>query len=145
MPGQPTDHAGLETLPFDACLRLLASVPLGRVGFSADGEMAILPVNHVMDGQDVVFRTAHGSKLTAAQEQDLVAFEADDYDKQAHSGWSVLVTGRVAVVYEEAEIQRLSRLGLVPWNTAVERPFWIRIRATSVTGRRTPGIGASSS
>ena len=137
MPGHPTDHAGLETLPFEACLRLLASVPLGRVGFHADGEMVILPVNHAMDGQDVVFRTAHGSKLTAAEEQGLVAFEADNYDEQTRSGWSVLVTGRAAVVYEEAEIQRLDRLGLHPWATAVQRPFWIRIRPTSVTGRRT--------
>jgi nitroimidazol reductase NimA-like FMN-containing flavoprotein (pyridoxamine 5'-phosphate oxidase superfamily) len=143
MPGHPTDHAGLETLPFDACLQLLASVPLGRVGFYADGEMVILPVNHAMDGQDVVFRTARGSKLTAAEEQDLVAFEADDYDQQTRSGWSVLVTGRAAVVYEEAEIQRLDRLDLHPWATAVAHPFWVRIRPTSVTGRRIPGTGGS--
>ncbi len=145
MPGHPTDHVGLETLPFDACLRLLASVPLGRVCFYADGELAVLPVNHAMDGQDVVFRTARGSKLTAAEEQELVAFEADSYDQQNRSGWSVLVTGRAAVVYEAAEIQRLDRIGLHPWNTAVEHPFWVRIRPSSVTGRRTPGTGASSS
>lgn len=140
MSGHPIDHAGLEILPFEACLRLLASVPLGRVSFSADGEVVVLPVNHAMDGQDVVFRTARGSKLAAAEEQDLVAFEADDYDRQARSGWSVLVTGRTAVVDEEAEIQRLGRLGLHPWATAVERPFWVRIRPSSVTGRRIPGI-----
>jgi uncharacterized protein len=139
MAGHPTDHAGLEALPFDACLRLLASVPLGRVGFHADGEMVILPVNHAIDGQDVVFRTARGSKLTAAEEQGLVAFEADDYDQRTRSGWSVLVTGRAVVVYEEAEIERLGRLGLHPWATAVARPYWIRIRASSVSGRRTPG------
>ena len=62
----PTDHAGLEILPFDECLRLLASVPVGRVGFFADGEIVVLPVNHVVDGHDVVFRTAYGSKLSAA-------------------------------------------------------------------------------
>jgi uncharacterized protein len=139
MPAHPTDHAGLETLSFETCLRLLASVPLGRVGFSADGEMMILPVNHAIDGQDVVFRTARGSKLTAAEEQNLVAFEADDYDRRTRSGWSVLVTGRAVVVYEEAEVHRLDRLGLQPWATAVEHPYWIRIYATSVTGRRTPG------
>jgi len=43
MPGHSTDHAGLEILPFDECLRLLASVPVGRVGFIADGELVILP------------------------------------------------------------------------------------------------------
>ena len=51
------------------------------------------------------------------------------------------MTGRAEVVYEEAETQRLSRLGVHPWTTAVERPFWIRVRATSVSGRRTPEPG----
>lgn len=143
MPGHPTDHAGLEILPFEECLRLLASVPLGRVSFCADGELVILPVNHAMDAQDVVFRTARGSKLAAAGEQGLVAFEADDYDRQARSGWSVLVTGRADMVDEKDEIQRLGRLGLHPWATAVERPFWIRIRPSSVTGRKAPGTSSS--
>ncbi len=134
----PTDHAGLEILPFDVCLQLLATVPVGRVSFLADGEIVVLPVNHVVDGQDPVFRTARGSKLSAAEGQDLVAFEADSYDERTRSGWSVLVNGRAQAVYEEAEIQRLSRLGLHPWVTAVDRPCWVRIRPTSITGRQTP-------
>ncbi len=145
MPGHPIDHAGLEILPFEACLRLLASVPLGRVSFCADGEVVVLPVNHAVDAQDVVFRTARGSKLAAAGEQGLIAFEADDYDRQTRSGWSVLLTGRAAVVDEEAEIHRLGRLGLHPWAIAVERPFWVRIRPSSVTGRQIPGTRCSSS
>ena len=138
MPEHPTDHAGLEILPFDVCLRLLASVCVGRVGFFADGEMVILPVNHVVDGQDPVFRTARGSKLSAAEGRNLVTFEADEYDEQTRSGWSVVVTGRAEVIYEDAEIDRLSQLGVHPWVTAVERPFWIRIRANAVSGRATP-------
>ena len=139
----PTDHAGLEILPFDECLRLLASVPVGRVGFVADGEVVILPVNHVVDGQDVIFRTAHGSKASAAEGQDRAAFEADSYNEQTRTGWSVLVTGRAQVVDADADIQRLSlslsRLGVYPWVTAARHPFWIRIRPSSVTGRQTPG------
>ena len=54
------DHAGLEILPYDECLRLLGTVPVGRVSFFADGEIVVLPVNHVMDGHDPVFRTARG-------------------------------------------------------------------------------------
>jgi uncharacterized protein len=141
MPGYPTDHAGLEILPFDECLRLLASVPVGRVGFFAAGEIVVLPVNHVVDAQDVVFRTAYGSKLSAAGGLDLAAFEADHYNEPTRSGWSVLVTGRAEIVDAEAEIQRLSRRDLHPWVTAIQRPFWIRIRPTSVSGRQTPGTG----
>lgn len=135
----PMDHAGLEVLPFDSCLRLLAAVSVGRVGFVAGGEVVILPVNFVVDGQDVVFRTANGSKLSGAEDRIAVAFEADNYDDIAQSGWSVLVSGRFEVVEDEAEIGRLSQLGLYPWAGALDRPYWIRIRPTSVTGRRTPG------
>jgi uncharacterized protein len=137
----PTDHAGLEILPFDRCLQLLTTVPVGRISFFSEGEIVVLPVNHIMDGQDPVFCTARGSKLSAAEGEDLVAFEADHYDERTRSGWSVLVNGRAQAVYEEAESQRLSRLGLCPWVTAVERPFWIRIRRTSVSGRQTPASG----
>jgi nitroimidazol reductase NimA-like FMN-containing flavoprotein (pyridoxamine 5'-phosphate oxidase superfamily) len=124
-------------LPFDVCLRLLRSVPLGRVVFYGEGEMVVLPVNHAMDGQHVIFRTARGSKLSAAAEQSLVSFEADDYDPETHAGWSVLVTGRAELVYDGEEIQRLRRLGLESWTAAAEHPFWVRILPTSVTGRRT--------
>ena len=137
----PTDHAGLEILPFDRCLQLLTTVPVGRISFFADGEIVVLPVNHVVDGQDPIFCTARGSKLSAAEGQNLVAFEADDYDERTKSGWSVLVNGRAQAVYEDAEIQRLSHLGLHPWVTGVERPFWIRIRPTSISGRRTSAPG----
>ncbi len=134
----PTDHAGLEILPFDRCLELLATVPVGRVSFFADGEIVVLPVNHVVDGQDPIFCTAHGSKLSVAEGQNLVAFEVDGYDERTKSGWSVLVNGRAQPVYEDAEIQRLSQLGLHPWVTPADRPFWIRIRPRSISGRQTP-------
>jgi uncharacterized protein len=72
---------------------------------------------------------------------EILPFEADEYDEQTKSGWSVLVAGRAEVVYEEAEVQRLSRRGLHPWISAAEEPFWIRIRAASVSGRQTPRPG----
>src|SRR5215471_3526807 len=130
MPRYSTDHAGLEILPFEECLRLLASVPVGRVGFIADGELVILPVNHVVDGHDVAFRTAHGSKLAATEGQHLATFEADHYNEQTHSGWSVVVT--------EADVHRLTRYGLHPWVTAVQHPLWIRIRPFFLMIRRPP-------
>lgn len=136
----PIDHAGLEILPFADCLRLIDSVPVGRVGFLADGEIVILPVNHLMDGPDVIFRTGSGSKLSSAGSRILVGFEADHYDVLTRSGWSVVISGFTEVVESDAEIDRFERLGLQSWGGAAARdPHWIRIRPTSVTGRRTPG------
>ncbi|MGO9082087.1 MAG: pyridoxamine 5'-phosphate oxidase family protein [Streptosporangiaceae bacterium] len=143
MSGYPTDHSGLEILPLDDCLRLLASVPVGRVGFHSDGEVVILPVNHVVDGQDVVFRTVRGSKLSAAEGQHLVAFEADAYDPLTRSGWSVVINGRAEMVYSDAEIERFDHLGLHPWAGTVDHPFYIRIRPASVTGRQIPSAATA--
>src|ERR1039457_5551262 len=140
----PADHAGLEIVPFDRCLQLLATVPVGRLSFFADGEIVVLPVNHVMDGQDPVFRTARGSKLSAAEGQNVVAFEADEYDGHTRSGWSVLVTGRAYAIYEDAEVQRLSGLDLRTWVTAADRAFWIRIRNARGSPPRTVRSGSGS-
>jgi uncharacterized protein len=134
------DHAGLEILPFTDCLRLLDSVPVGRVGFLADGEIVILPVNHLMDGPDVIFRTASGSKLSSVGSKNPIGFEADEYDARTRSGWSVVISGFTEVVESDAETERFERLGLESWGGAAARdPHWIRIRPTSITGRRTPG------
>jgi nitroimidazol reductase NimA-like FMN-containing flavoprotein (pyridoxamine 5'-phosphate oxidase superfamily) len=143
MAGYPTDHAGLAILPLDDCMRLLNSVPLGRIGFQADGEVVVLPINHVVDGQCVAFRTAAGSKLAAADGQTRVVFEADDYDPGRRSGWSVLMNGHAQVVYEDAEIEALNRHGLDCWADQADRQFWVRIRPESVSGRLIIGRGAA--
>lgn len=132
-----TDRAGLEVLPFDACLQRLASVPVGRVGFITAGEVVILPVNHVVDGRSVVFRTGVGSKLASADPGYPVTFEVDAYDAASESGWSVLLQGWVEVVEDDAEISRLDALGLRSW-ARPERPYWVRIRPFLVTGRQIP-------
>jgi uncharacterized protein len=140
----PTDHAGLEILSFGDCLRLLDSVPVGRIGFFADGEIVILPVNYLVDGQDVVFRTGAGSKLSSISNKNLVGFEADSFDARTRSGWSVVISGFTEIVESNAEIRRFSDLGLDAWARTVEDvTTWIRIRPTSITGRRTPGAAFS--
>jgi uncharacterized protein len=135
----PTDHAGLEILPFETCLRLLDSVPIGRVGFFKDGEVVILPVNHLVDGQDVIFRTGAGSKLSHVGSEKRISFEVDSYDTGTHSGWSVVVNGYTEEVESDGEVRRLSDLGLRSWGGAADARHWIRIRPMSITGRRTAG------
>lgn len=138
MTPRATDHAGLEVVPFADCLRLLDTVPVGRVGFYASGEVVILPVNFVVDGQDVIFRTGAGSKLSSVGGKNSVGFEADQYDARTHSGWSVVVSGYTEEVESDREIRRLNDLGLQSWGQAADASHWIRIRPTSITGRRRP-------
>lgn len=133
-----TDRAGLEILHLGDCFLLLGSVPVGRIGFVAGGEVVILPVNFVVDGQDVAFRTGAGSKLSAVEVGHYVGFEADSYDAAAGTGWSVVVNGLAEVVESDAEAARLDGLGLSTWGGTDSGRVWVRIRPVSITGRRIP-------
>jgi nitroimidazol reductase NimA-like FMN-containing flavoprotein (pyridoxamine 5'-phosphate oxidase superfamily) len=131
----PTDHRGLAVLDLDECLRRVRQVPVGRIAFEHDGDLVVLPVNHAVDGVDIVFRTTWGSKLQHAQHAETVAFEADEFDPARRGGWSVLVTGQASVVYDEEEVDRLERLGVHSWAPVLDPVFWVRVRAHHVTGR----------
>src|SRR5579871_2914085 len=136
-----TDRAGLEILHLGDCFGLLKSVPVGRIGFMAGGEVVILPVNFLVDGQDVVFRTTAGSKLSAVEIGQYVGFEADSYDTAARTGWSVVVNGLAEIVDSDAEASRLDALGLESWGGGPTDRVWVRIRPTTVSGRRLPLSG----
>jgi len=129
------DHSGLGVLSREECLRRIRSARVGRVAFVENGEPVILPVNHGLDGDAVVFRTAPGSKLTAAENDVPVAFEVDAFDVDRRAGWSVVIRGVASVVDGQSEVARLARLGVMPWADLAERTNWIRIRAYSLTGR----------
>jgi nitroimidazol reductase NimA-like FMN-containing flavoprotein (pyridoxamine 5'-phosphate oxidase superfamily) len=131
-----TDREGLEILHLGDCFLLLKSVPVGRIGFGARGEVVMLPVNFMVDGQDVVFRTGAGSKLSAIEVGQYVGFEADSYDTAAVTGWSVVVNGLAEVVDDEEEAARLDTLGLSSWGGGPSGRVWVRIRPSSITGRR---------
>jgi nitroimidazol reductase NimA-like FMN-containing flavoprotein (pyridoxamine 5'-phosphate oxidase superfamily) len=132
----PRDHAGLAVLGYEECLRLAGSEPLGRIAFAEAGDIHVFPVNHcVLDGL-VAFRTGDGTKLGAAMEGSVVAFEVDRYDADRRTGWSVLIKGRVEVVPEGTLRLRLRTTGLESWRSRVPRPEWVVIRPDTVTGRR---------
>jgi uncharacterized protein len=138
-----TDRAGLEILHLGDCFLLLKSVPVGRVGFTARGEVVILPVNFLIDGQDVVFATGAGSKLSCVEVGHYVGFEADAYDPATKTGWSVVVNGFAEIVDSDQEAARLAGLGMVPWGGGeIQERVWVRIRPTSVSGRRIPAAPA---
>ena len=124
-------------LPRDECLARLAGARVGRVAFVTQGDPVILPVNHGMDGESVIFRTATGTKLLAADREQRVAFEVDGFDPDRRAGWSVMVRGIATSVEDQDEVERLNLLGVWPWADLVERTHWVRIRTYSMTGRQT--------
>lgn len=92
---------------------------IGRVAWACDdGRVPVLPVNFVMDGDAIVFRTAEGGKLSAVRQGRPLSLEADDVEPGLRTGWSVLVIGTARVVTHTVTIDRLTRLPLAPWPSA---------------------------
>ncbi len=125
---------GLKVLDRAACAALLQTQRVGRVGVCAHQPL-VFPVVYALLDDDVVFRTAPGEKLIAAVMNRVVAFEIDEYDVAARSGWSVLVSGTAEEILDREELQRAGALGLEPW-AGEARDRFVRIRAEAVSGRR---------
>ncbi|WP_413760586.1 pyridoxamine 5'-phosphate oxidase family protein [Streptomyces sp. MMBL 11-3] len=129
----------------DEALRLLGSVSLGRIVFTRYALPTVRPVNHVLDGGDIVIRTHEGAALTSrAGRTDgpgvVVAYQADAIDGITHLGWSVVVTGWARLVTDPRELARYRRL-LHPWAEQWAMDYAVRIRPDLVTGIRLTAAG----
>lgn len=126
---------GFRILDRQECLRLLAKVPVGRVVYTRQALPAVLPVNFSLDtDSSVLLCTSASSDLVRAIDGVVVAFEADEFDAAAQSGWSVIVTGRASVVTDPAEHERLTRTGPHSWAVVADGIF-VRIESEMVSGR----------
>ena len=126
---------GLELLTDEEARVLLAGGEVGRIGISIGALPAIFPVNYRLVDGAIVFRTAPGSKLSAAAAGAVVAFEVDDYGLLDRSGWSVLAIGRAEVVDDADLIARVTATGLEPFVDGA-RTAIVRIEPTFLSGRR---------
>ena len=125
----------LDVLDRRQCLELLQSVRVGRLVFTEDALPAVQPVNFRLWHGDVVIRVAGGTKLVVAARNLVVAFEADEFDPDLHTGWSVTVVGHAQRVTDVNELVELSGTFVEPWVEG-RRDQFVRIRTEKVTGRR---------
>ena len=132
------DGSALEELSSAECLRLLTTVPIGRICYTRQALPAVEPVNFTLHDGAIVIRTDAGGKLAAATRRAVVAFQADDLDPALWSGWSVTVVGRCEEVTEARDIAGLDQLRLESWAPGT-RDHFIRIVPGIVTGRRLRG------
>lgn len=117
-------------------MSLLASQSIVRVVFQLDGLPMAYPVNIAVRDGDVFFVSAPGGKLEKALTGSVMAIEADSWDPESRTGWSVLVTGHAEAVTDYA-LEQSIRSELDAWVPG-QRDFVVRIRGTYVSGRRIP-------
>lgn len=122
---------GTEILTEDDCWELLRTECIGRVAVAIEGQVDVFPVNYGLDGDGILFRTNAGRKMTGTSTRE-IAFEVDDIDPIAKSGWSVVIHGEARDItrYDGLERQGAAR----SWTGS--KDFLIRIAPSSITGRR---------
>ena len=121
----------LTELHEDECWDLLRARTVGRVGWQGSDGPTIVPVNYVIDERAVIIRTAPHTDLGREGSVREMAFEVDDLDPVARSGWAVLVRGR-------------RRLDPEAYGKTPRPEVWVggsrwlvlRIEARTITGRR---------
>jgi len=125
----------LRALSPEECFERLEPGGIGRVGFASAEGVMMLPVNFVVTGKAVIFRTAPDTLLALYADGHL-SFEVDHFDEEVRTGWSVLVQGHAQQVTDEREVTHLENVArLEPW-AAGARDVYVRIVPIRISGRR---------
>lgn len=109
-----------QELSVAEALRLLGSVPFGRVIFTSHALPAVRPVRHVLSAGQVVIAADPDLVLGQAlqphqahlpqQAAVILAYEADRVDAEGRSGWSVVVIGHARRITDPGEARRYRNL-----------------------------------
>ena len=129
-------RTGIEVITRDECYALLRGEPIGRLVIVHGDAPHVFPVNHAVDGEDIVFRTDVGSKLDVGPRAP-ACFEIDHFDPATRTGWDVVVSGRLEEIttHDSERLRRVASLPIDPWAKG-ERAHWMRMVPRDVTGRR---------
>jgi nitroimidazol reductase NimA-like FMN-containing flavoprotein (pyridoxamine 5'-phosphate oxidase superfamily) len=116
----------------ETCLALLGTRSLGRLIFTYRALPDVLPVLYRLEGEDVLLRLSLGSVAVPATRGAVVAFETDDVDPLALTGWSVTIVGQA----HELIGRNPAGLGSLAGGG---RDHYFRVAAEKITGHRLTG------
>jgi nitroimidazol reductase NimA-like FMN-containing flavoprotein (pyridoxamine 5'-phosphate oxidase superfamily) len=120
-----------HSLDREECLVLLRWEPIIRLAVAAPGHApTVVPMNFVLDGDNVILRTDDGEKFARLADQP-VSLQADRFDWYRRIGWSVLVQG----VAQEIDATDVDELDLDAWAPGPKEHF-VRVIPHAITGRR---------
>ena len=131
------------TLAEETMEQMLHSHRYGRLGFTLDGEVSIIPINYAYDGAHIYAHATPGAKAEGMRHNPAVAFEIDEVEDPAH--WrSVLLHGRAIELHDraakEAAFTRILAQGggersQVTFAMGLDELLVFRIDITARTGR----------
>jgi uncharacterized protein len=125
----------IQVMDRDECLAAVSGEHVGRLAVVHGNSPMIYPVNFALDGEDIVFRSDDGPKVSSGMRSP-VCFEVDHLNARTHEGWSVVMVGRLeeALPHHPQAWQRILDKPIESW--AGEKHHVFRIVADRITGRR---------
>ena len=133
--GSPASDDGLLELDRTQCLALLTTEPVGRLVRAALPAPSIIPVGFVLHAGAVHVRTSRATCEDAVLAGVFVAIEADAFDADTRTGWSVVVLGRPELVEDPLALEQVEGLLTRSWASG-DRDSVLRIPVELVSGRR---------
>jgi nitroimidazol reductase NimA-like FMN-containing flavoprotein (pyridoxamine 5'-phosphate oxidase superfamily) len=127
------DLDGLQILDEQQCRALVQRVRLGRIALTHRAMPLILPVTFGLADPDLIFSVGAGVLADAAEQSQIVCFQADWSAADTMASWSVSVIGQLAPVVSEQDIRLAEQLGIAPWSSAEQR--FARLTPQVTTGR----------
>ncbi|MFE1826664.1 helix-turn-helix domain-containing protein [Streptomyces yangpuensis] len=147
VPGRSAARRGAALVPLGEpeCRDLLGTHGVGRIAVFTPEGPAVVPVNYLMAGTDIAFRTSAVSAVgrsagvagpAGAAGRTEAAFEIDNIDDVTATGWSVLAVGVLEGVTDPNVLRHLNATARSsPW-AGGDRDQWMRLTPARVTGRR---------
>lgn len=138
-PREPVlDRLGLEVMTLEECWERIQDQPVGRLAVTRSGAPHIIPINYATRDNEILFVSVAGTKLEAALQRPGLpaAFEIDEYDVEARTGWSVIVRGQLHPIVNLVDHTSLDIAGRPIWLDGYRDRNWLRLVPDHVAGRR---------
>lgn len=133
MTGQVSRVPSPATLTAYDCWGLLETQDVARVAWASPDGVAVVPVNFIVAGGAVWFRTQPDSELGRQCGGGRVLVEVDHVNRAEHTAWSVVVSGTASLVPTEDVPDDVMEMRV--W-AAGTRNVFVRVEPVAVTGRR---------
>jgi uncharacterized protein len=125
-------ESGLESLSIDECRDLLSAGGVGILALCGVAAPVLRPVNFALYEGWILIRTGEGQILEAAVGVEPASFTISEIDRLEHTGWSVVVTGKLA---ERSSLDGVADAPLRPWARA-EKHHFVGLSIEEISGRR---------
>lgn len=123
---------GMETITIAECEQLLDSGGVGVLALCGTPAPILRPVNFAALQGQVVIRTGEGRILAAAKASEPASFVVSGFDRFEHTGWSVVVSGKLT---ELSGLGDPADLPLRPWVRSGKNRL-VALSITTLSGRR---------